>query len=323
MATTWNPSDKSSGAHLSNGDLTAVLDAFLDYARATTALSGKTYWEVLVSAGASEAAVGLMPLGSTDFNNYGSWIYADGTIYLAGLYGSTVSYGSSLANGVIVRLAVDWDNLLFWVKVGTGTWNGSAGADPAAGTGGFDVSAATIAGSPSAPVVTTGSSANTTCTARFASADWTYSAPSGFSSLDGGASFALSGLAAGVAGPSAALGALRPCAGLGDGAGGATAVLAASRPVAGAAAGAGSASGTAGAGPGVIAGVSSGGAAMLAVMLRSALLAGPAAGFGVARLTLAGGSLWQGATPTSGAWASWGARAAAWSRQAPSDLIWS
>jgi len=71
-----------------------------------------------------------------DYNGLGLW--DDGLVYVNN--NSTSGYPVFGYNGAVVDVAVDRDNNLIWFRVAGGDWNNDSAADPAAGTGGIDIS---------------------------------------------------------------------------------------------------------------------------------------------------------------------------------------
>lgn len=133
--TTWNPADKNANMNLSGGDLTAARAAGTGDSgvRAiASASTGKKYWEVtintLVSTGGDFAPAGI---ANSTWNL--TFIGASGS---AGFTGS-----SGFVAGEVACVAVDLDARKLWARRNGGSWQPSG--DPAAGTGGTDISAIT------------------------------------------------------------------------------------------------------------------------------------------------------------------------------------
>ena len=62
--------------------------------------------------------------------------FDDGQVYING---STEATYASFNEGGLVDIAVDFDSGFAWFRVDGGNWNGGGSADPATGTGGFDI----------------------------------------------------------------------------------------------------------------------------------------------------------------------------------------
>jgi hypothetical protein len=74
-------------------------------------------------------------LGS-DLNSIGFW--DDGLVFVNS--NSTSGYPTFEFNGAVIDVAVDRLNNLIWIRVNGGLWNNSTSANPAAATGGVDIS---------------------------------------------------------------------------------------------------------------------------------------------------------------------------------------
>jgi len=141
-----NPLASRSVGTMQNGNLTwkksdAAGDNYCCASSISIPSSGKWYWEVTITDGASGAnCIGIIPSTSTtqqtantipgDFgittNAFG--YYSDGTKRNSG---SSTAYGNSFTTGDIIGVAVDTTNgKIWWSK--NGTWQASG--DPAAGT---------------------------------------------------------------------------------------------------------------------------------------------------------------------------------------------
>lgn len=141
-----NPLGSRSVGTMQNGNLTwkksdAAGDNYCCASSISIPSSGKWYWEVTITDGASGAnCIGIIPSTSTtqqtantipgDFgittNAFG--YYSDGTKRNSG---SSTAYGNSFTSGDVIAVAVDTTNgKIWWSK--NGTWQASG--DPAAGT---------------------------------------------------------------------------------------------------------------------------------------------------------------------------------------------
>lgn len=176
-------------AILSNGNLTATNDGSATdcLAFATNSVSGsqKIYFEyTFLNGPGTNAGVGLQDnntalsggfIGgdthSIAFYPSGGWLYN-------GANPSGGSGWSGGADGDVVSFAIDFGNAKLFTRINGGSWD--TGADPASNTGGVAMS---VAGSPLYVVVDCRSVTNSQLNMKFASASWTYSAPSGFTHL--------------------------------------------------------------------------------------------------------------------------------------------
>lgn len=173
VATTWNPADKQTNLALSNGNLTTsgVSNPFTDFinVRSTTSkTSGKWYYEINCPninggnlfgvANASSSLVG---------NNNG-----DGTCWRASS-NATGTYG----------VAVDATARKLWIAKANNYSAGLAGGvfdgNPAAGTGGKDIS--DVTGALFAMIGPYGANPADDATSNFGASTGAYSPPSGFS----------------------------------------------------------------------------------------------------------------------------------------------
>jgi hypothetical protein len=186
---TWNPSDKTSGVTLSNGNLTAaaVLGGGEEGVRGTLShSSGKYYFEVTdtldtfghsyIGVANSSSNLSSVPFGYGDSNGAGYYA-ANGVLYAN--TGSTSIAGSFYTTGNVISIAVDVTNhLIYWAK--NGTWQNSA--NPGLGTGGADY----ITTSPVFPAYSL-SALSSTVTLNTGATAFAYSIPSGFSAWGGAA----------------------------------------------------------------------------------------------------------------------------------------
>lgn len=184
MTITWNASDQESHVSLSTDALTLTVDPTYHGAslgRATVGRnSGKYYFELYFPNGGSygDWDVGGIASGSASLTAIGSgqWV-----IYQNGFRSYNGSGGSTFINPVgYVGVAVDFDTGKLWIRVNGSSW---LGADPSSGTplttiptgdtyypiGGRD--ATTFGGTTSVVLHTT-------------TADFAYSAPTGFNPWD-------------------------------------------------------------------------------------------------------------------------------------------
>ena len=180
--TTLNPSDKkNSNVVLSNGNLTVTgNDASNNWVRSTTSkASGKYYVEATHTTVANSvfgiADLSAMTYPGFDAKSFG--LYSNGFGSIAGAFPDWLT---PYASGNVVGMAVDLTAKLVWWRVGAGNWNGSGTANPATGTGGFNVS--TYTGTPHYYVSSGGP--GSVSTINFGATAFANAAPSGFGPWD-------------------------------------------------------------------------------------------------------------------------------------------
>lgn len=183
MATTWNPSDKSAGMTLSNGNLTATGGIGGNGVRAVHCLrSGKYYWEYTATTWTGSSACGLNTGSATVTTPSAVTVIslnANGSLNVNN--GISIAFGVR-ANGDVVCFAVDFDNQLVWVRVGAaGNWNNSASFNPATGVGGVSYLATPISVQTLYPWAYSSGSGNA-FTANFGDSAFTGAVPAGFTS---------------------------------------------------------------------------------------------------------------------------------------------
>ncbi len=184
----WNPSDKASEVSLSGSDKTATRSTSANNnaaVRATTSKnSGKYYFEIRVDTsvgsgsgdysiyGIASSGLGLNAYVGSTSASYG-YEHSTGSKYNNGSGGA---FGAALAAGDVLGIAVDLSAGKIWFSKNN-TWQGSG--DPAAGT---NAAYTGLSGTfyPAASLYKTATTQHV-LTARFASADLSYSPPSGFS----------------------------------------------------------------------------------------------------------------------------------------------
>lgn len=186
MATTWDSANKSAGITLSGGSLVATITSGTSDVAATRPLTGKSYFEVTATTQSSTFAVGLC---SRQFSMSGAVVigantasvgfYQDGTVKLNASNLTTIQ---TFTQGDVVRVAVDPFNRLIWFNVNNNNWNNDVSANPATGVNGIDFSSLVFdrllpafGGATVTP--------NQVATALF-TAPFTYSVPSGFTTVD-------------------------------------------------------------------------------------------------------------------------------------------
>lgn len=148
IAMVWSTTDKTSGATLSNGNLTVTDPGGSNtcHIRGSRVVGyDKTYWEVTVGAqychvGVADGGVSLPAetnyWGETAFGHIATshactWSGNDNNLYYNGVATNIGAYTGA------DKIAVAWDrvNEKIWFRKNTGSWLPSG--DPAAGTGGF------------------------------------------------------------------------------------------------------------------------------------------------------------------------------------------
>jgi hypothetical protein len=165
VTTTWNPSDKNAFITLSGGNLVASSNTGGDAGARSiaSASTGKKYWEntatALVSTGGDYSLGGI---ANSTWN-----------LTFMGASGSSGRVGNVSA-GQTLCCAVDIDARKFWYRVNGGSWGPSG--DPAAGTGGTDVSGVTGALFAAVFMKAIGDS----FTANFGATAYSQTPPSGF-----------------------------------------------------------------------------------------------------------------------------------------------
>jgi len=191
---TFNPQDKAVGYTLTGSDLISSKTAGNNWGavRATSAIdSGKYYFEVEVTGTTTVSTmIGVCNdwvqlrtehLAETNVaDRYGASYHADGSRFVSST--DTNAWGATwgAANDVI-GVAVDGDTGKIWFSKNN-SWQASG--DPGAGTD----EAATISGTLLPAISTYQADATEYFTVKFSSADWSYSAPSGFSQWPNAAS---------------------------------------------------------------------------------------------------------------------------------------
>ncbi len=183
---TWDGTN--TGVTLSNGNLTATgTGSGAAMGARSTALrsSGKFYWEVALTVGASppsDCAIGIAQsvatyaqlIGLSNLTKTAAVYTAGGDIYAGGGFQDTFS-GGTWTTGVIACFAVDIAANKFWVRKNSGTWNASFAGDPAAGTGAITIQSASWA-----PIVGMQTPRTDVLAANFGGTSYSFTPPSGF-----------------------------------------------------------------------------------------------------------------------------------------------
>ena len=198
LQTFWDPSFTSDGVDLQSLDLTIVNQEAFNLpvgSRSNTSHStGKFYAEFGMWVSSNQSGVGIGNASAVPAswggiagnspgpasNGAGIFQNENGTIWVDEVQ-QTNSYDLALQGGVIVSVAVDLNANLIWFRQNGNYWNGIAGANPATGAGGYDISGiaggliylfGTVYGQQDKIIMNPGSSA------------FTYGVPSGFIAWD-------------------------------------------------------------------------------------------------------------------------------------------
>lgn len=181
MTQAWNPADKHADIALSGGDLiaTATATSWKSVRALDGEPAGKWYFEVLISGASNNHMVGVgnasAPLSSYFASTADGFAFrSDGQKWTNA---AQSSYGSAYTNGDVVGVAVDMDNGAIWFAI-NGTWQAGASASEIEAGNTTNAAYTGLSGEffPMYSPFDTGIG----CTARFASVDWTQSAPTGF-----------------------------------------------------------------------------------------------------------------------------------------------
>jgi hypothetical protein len=144
--TTWNPSDKTANITLTGSNLIATSTSVSRgiVRAADCQVAGKFYFEYTcnVIAGANTSlgiatslmtsAGALSDLNACQINKTSGQVWANGV--------NAFTFGTSLANGNVVCIALDCTARLIWFRIGAaGNWNNNATYNPATGVGGVAI----------------------------------------------------------------------------------------------------------------------------------------------------------------------------------------
>jgi len=149
MPTTWNPSDKTAGTTLSNGNLTVVFTATGNGVRSIYSdTAGKWYWEATYNSGSSQcigfanASAVLSTVWTTSTN---AVVAYNGSIYVNNV--SQSGAGFTILTGHTVAVAIDLGAQRIWFRNVTtsGNWNNNVANNPATNVGGLNIA---VLGSP-------------------------------------------------------------------------------------------------------------------------------------------------------------------------------
>jgi hypothetical protein len=181
---TFNPADLSN-VTLSNGNLTVTGKVGTGAARSGTSVSsGKYYFEGKLTAIINNSlTVGICTAAANLATVNGNSTAAAAATRLGSIFVNNVNTGATLGTRAVndvIGVAVDATARLIWFRVApSGNWNGSGTADPAAGTGGLNISALSGA---LFVLASTGSTANDVVTVNFGASAFSGAVPSGFTS---------------------------------------------------------------------------------------------------------------------------------------------
>lgn len=185
--TTWDPANISANLALSGGNLVATKSGAIASAHTRSLAShstGKYYCEITATSKGTTAetdAVGVMNgsevftqfLGHTATGNLSIGYYDDGAVLLNNV---SVVAMNTWTTGDVISMAVDIGASRIWFRKNAGLWNNNAGADPAAGTNGINISAITGALYAGNELEKSGDIG----TANFGASAYAQSVPSGF-----------------------------------------------------------------------------------------------------------------------------------------------
>lgn len=187
---TWNPADKHADVSLSNGNLTASKptdtsgSGYSDVRGTVGKSADKWHFEItnvaaLPTPGLANASAGLETFPGEDNNSIG--VFAADGIYIGGVMVAPM-VGAAPA---VYAIEIDRTANLFWVAFDDGDWNEDAGADPATGAVGIDISA--ISGE-LFPIISLYNAAPTgdVATINFGASAFTRTVSDGFTAWDGG-----------------------------------------------------------------------------------------------------------------------------------------
>ncbi len=183
--TTWNPSDKTAGTTLSNGNLTATFAGTGNGVRSVPGVSaGKWYWEVRFNTGPGPPGVGVAnasaTLGTVWSTPTNAAVAYNGSTYVNNVLHGGGSSGISIIPAKTIAIAWDAGVQRLWFRNVTdgGNWNNNSSNNPATNVGGIDIA---VLGS-SLFALACGGSAD--WIANFGATAFAGAVPSGFSAWD-------------------------------------------------------------------------------------------------------------------------------------------
>jgi hypothetical protein len=183
-ASTFDTVNKGAAVTLSGSNTIATTSAGTGSVRGSNRISGLTYGEYVIGAtltgsarvGVCNSAFVLTGLLGVDNNGVG--YDAGGTVKINNATVATIAtYTTSSNVGWVVNPFLQ----LIWFRVNGGNWNNDiiGNQNPVGGVGGISIAAIVGSLSPA-----WGGSTTSSATEKYASANWTYTAPTGFSSVD-------------------------------------------------------------------------------------------------------------------------------------------
>jgi hypothetical protein len=185
--TTFNPNNLQNGT-LSNGNLTFTQSgSTIGGCRADVQLAfGLHYIEFTINsftnAGSNSHGVGFAQYG-TSFASIGNSVggfliyFNNGDIWVNAVY-SGITFGA-LANGDVIRAAINYTTKLGWFARNSGNWNNSGTANPATNTGGIALS---ILPNYLTPVAVGQISTTDSITLNAGASAFTFAVPAGYTS---------------------------------------------------------------------------------------------------------------------------------------------
>lgn len=180
----WDSLNKGAAVTLSGSNLVATVSSGTGSVAATNRIGGLTYFELLIGATLSGSArVGVCNLafvktGLLGVDNNGVGYDSGGTVKINNATVATIAaYAATNNIGVAINPMLN----LIWFRVNGGNWNNDVigNQNPVGAVGGISIAA--LVGN---YLPAWGGSATSSNTAKFATASWTYAAPTGFVSPD-------------------------------------------------------------------------------------------------------------------------------------------
>ena len=159
--TDWTTLDGASavGTKVTNCGLLATCTTASGLARSFSFRhTGKYFFQAKMISMVYGAGIGVGEAGTdaSTIQESAVFVQRNGFIYSNSV---AQSYNLGVSNGGdVYSCAVDFDRLLFWVKLNSGNWNNEALADPAGGT--FGISMSSYAGQPMSPLIGFGAPGN-------------------------------------------------------------------------------------------------------------------------------------------------------------------
>lgn len=182
--TAFDANKKGSSVALSGSNLTATVSSGTGSVLSTNAISGLTYFEMVMGAtlsGSCTVGVGRADMSTSALVGAGTTAIGynkDGTVKINNVTQATIA---AYVAGNNIGMAIDPANKLIWFRVNGGNWNNDVigNQNPVGAVGGIS-----FATSATPCYAAWGGSATTSATAKFASGSWTYTAPTGYAQMD-------------------------------------------------------------------------------------------------------------------------------------------